>query len=36
MDIRYAYATASSRARKTAAVIAVNDVDLARAAKLLG
>jgi hypothetical protein len=36
LDIRYAYATASSRARKTAAVIAVNDADLARAAKLLG
>jgi hypothetical protein len=36
MNIRYAYATASSRARKTAAVIAVRDGDLARAAKLLG
>jgi hypothetical protein len=36
MNIRYAYATASSRARKTAAVIAVGDGDLARAAKLLG
>jgi hypothetical protein len=36
MNIRYAYATASPRAKKTAAVIAVADGDLARAVKLLG
>lgn len=36
IDIRYAYATASSRAKKTAAVIAVGEADLARAVKLLG
>ena len=36
IDIRYAYATASSRAKKTAAVIAVPDADLPRAVKLLG
>lgn len=35
IDIRYAYATASQRTRKVAAVVAVPDVDLARAAKLL-
>ena len=35
IDIRYAYATASRRARTTAAVIAVADADLARAEKLL-
>jgi hypothetical protein len=36
MNIRYAYATASPRAKKSAAVIAVADEDLARAVKLLG
>jgi hypothetical protein len=36
MNIRYAYATASPRAKKTAAVVAVADGDLARAVKLLG
>lgn len=35
MNIRYAYATASTRAKKTAAVIAVAPDDLARAAKIL-
>ena len=35
MNIRYAYATASTRAKKTAAVIAVAEEDLARAAKIL-
>lgn len=35
IDIRYAYATASQRTRKVAAVVAVHDADLARAAKLL-
>jgi hypothetical protein len=35
IDIRYAYATASRRARTTAAVIAVAEADLARAEKLL-
>jgi hypothetical protein len=34
--IRYAYATASSRTRTTAAVVAVVENDLARALKLLG
>lgn len=34
--IRYAYATASSRTKKTAAVIAVAESDLPRALKLLG
>lgn len=36
IDIRHAYATASPRAKKTAAVVAVDDADLARAEKLLG
>ena len=36
IDIRYAYVTASPRAKKTAAVIAVPEADLARAVKLLG
>ena len=36
IDIRYAYATASARAKRTAAVIAVGEGDLARAVKLLG
>ena len=36
IDIRYAYATTSPRAKKTAAVIAVADADLLRALKLLG
>ena len=36
INIRYAYATTSPRARKTAAVIAVAEGDLARAVKLLG
>lgn len=36
IDIRYAYATASPRAKKTAAVIAVPDAELPRAVKLLG
>ena len=36
IDIRYAYATASTRARKVAAVVAVPDADTARAVKLLG
>jgi hypothetical protein len=36
MGIRYAYATASPRGRKTAAVIAVEDANVDRAAKLLG
>jgi hypothetical protein len=36
MNIRYAYATTSPRAKKTAAVIAVAEGDLARAVKLLG
>ena len=36
VNIRYAYATASSRAKKAAAVIAVADEDLAKAAKILG
>ena len=36
IDIRYAYATTSARAKKTAAVIAVADADLPRALKLLG
>jgi hypothetical protein len=35
VNIRYAYATASPRAKKTAAVVAVGEADLARAAKLL-
>jgi hypothetical protein len=36
IDIRYAYATAHSRAQKTAAVIAVPPEDLDRADRLLG
>jgi hypothetical protein len=36
ISIRYAYATASSRTRKTAAVVAVAEGELARALKLLG
>ncbi len=36
VNIRYAYATASLRAKKTAAVIAVAEEDLARAVKLIG
>ena len=36
IDIRYAYATASSRAKKTAAVLSVAESDLPRAVKLLG
>jgi hypothetical protein len=35
IDIRYAYATASSRTKKTAAVIAVAESDLPRALRLL-
>ena len=35
IDIRYAYATAAPRAKTAAAVIAVPEADLARAAKLL-
>lgn len=36
IDIRYAYATASARAKRTAAVIAVSQGELPRAVKLLG
>lgn len=36
INIRYAYATASPRTRKTAAVVAVGESDLPRAVKLLG
>ncbi|HWP99173.1 MAG TPA: hypothetical protein VNK92_01760 [Vicinamibacterales bacterium] len=36
IDIRYTYATAHTRAQKTAAVIAVGAGDLPRALKLLG
>ena len=36
IHIRYAYATASSRAKKSAAVVAVAESDLPRAVKLLG
>lgn len=36
INIRYAYATASPRTKKTAAVVAVPENDLPRAAKLLG
>jgi hypothetical protein len=36
INIRYAYATAYPKARKTAAVIAVSENDLARADRLLG
>jgi hypothetical protein len=35
IDVRYLYATAYTKARKTAAVIAVADEDLERAAKLV-
>lgn len=35
ISIRYAYATASSRTRTTAAVVAVDEADLPRALKLL-
>lgn len=36
INIRYAYATASPRTRKTAAVVAVSEADLPRAVKVLG
>jgi hypothetical protein len=36
INIRYAYATASSRTKRTAAVVAVPESDLSRALKLLG
>jgi hypothetical protein len=36
IGIRYAYATASSRTKKTAAVVAVANADLPRALRLLG
>ncbi len=36
INIRYAYATASTRTQKTAAVVAVPENDLTRALKLLG
>ena len=36
IGIRYAYATASSRTKKTAAVVAVAESDLPRALRLLG
>jgi len=36
IGVRYAYATASSRTKKTAAVIAVAESDLTRALRLLG
>jgi hypothetical protein len=36
IDVRYTYATAYTKARKTAAVIAVGEKDLPRALKLLG
>ena len=36
INIRYAYATASSRTRKTAAVVSVAESDLPRARQLLG
>jgi hypothetical protein len=36
INIRYAYATASSRTRRTAAVVAVPEVELSRALQLLG
>jgi hypothetical protein len=35
IDIRYAYATASARTKKVAAVVAVSESDLPKAAKLL-
>jgi hypothetical protein len=34
ISVRYAYATASSRTKTTAAVVAVDDADLARALKM--
>ena len=36
ISIRYAYATASARTQKTAAVVAVGESDLPKALKLLG
>jgi hypothetical protein len=36
INIRYAYATASSRTRRTAAVVAVPELELSRALQLLG
>ena len=36
IGVRYAYATASSRTKKTAAVVAVAESDLPRALRLLG
>ena len=36
IDVRYAYATAYTKAQKTAAVVAVGEKDLDRAVKLLG
>ena len=36
IDVRYAYATAYTKAQKTAAVVAVEQNDLPRALKLLG
>jgi hypothetical protein len=36
INVRYAYATASPRTRRTAAVVAVAEADLPRALKLLG
>jgi hypothetical protein len=36
IDVRYAYATAHTRAQKTAAAISVDGADLDRAVKLLG
>jgi hypothetical protein len=36
INVRYAYATASSRTKRTAAVVAVTDGDLPRALQLLG
>lgn len=36
INVRYAYATASPRTRRTAAVVAVPDTELPRALKLLG
>ena len=35
IDVRYAYATASARTKKVAAVVAVSAADLAKATKLL-
>jgi hypothetical protein len=36
INVRYAYATASPRTRRTAAVVAVSETELPRALKLLG